>query len=82
LRPVEVREIPRHHVAVLELRRIGERLKKSAPHDLKTLLGARGTPGPIMVLVEHAADAKAFGPYLIGAIERIDKKSWRSVIIN
>src|SRR6266568_9632308 len=44
LGPVEVRELPGHHVTVFELRRIGERVEKAAANDLEPLLGARRTP--------------------------------------
>ena len=33
LRPVEVRECPRHHIAVLELCGIGYWLEELSPHD-------------------------------------------------
>ena len=44
LRAVEVGEGARDHVAVLELRWIGQRLEQPPPHDLKAFLGARRPP--------------------------------------
>jgi len=44
LHPVEVGERPRHHVPVLEVRRVGHRLEQPPPHDLETLLGGRRMP--------------------------------------
>ena len=44
LRAVEIGERARHHVAVLELRRIDQRLEQPPAHDLEALLGARRPP--------------------------------------
>ena len=39
-RLLEVCKSPRHYVAILELRRVGDRLEEPPPHDLEPLLGA------------------------------------------
>ena len=72
LRPVEVGEGPRHHVAVLELRRIGQRLEQPPPHDLETLLGARRPPRGLDAAhhiaqpIERLAPALAADLHVIG----------------
>ena len=45
LGPIEVRERPRDHVPVPELRGVRERLEQPSPHDLEAFLGARRPPG-------------------------------------
>ena len=41
---VEVGKGPRHYIAVLELRRIGQRLEEAPPHDLEAFLGTGRPP--------------------------------------
>jgi hypothetical protein len=45
LRAVEVGELPRDHVAVLELVGVGQGLEEPPAHDLEAFLGARRAPG-------------------------------------
>ena len=45
LGPIELRECPRDHVPVLELRGVRERLEEPPPHDLEAFLGTRRPPG-------------------------------------
>ena len=54
LRAVEIGEGPRHHVAVLELRRVGQRLEEPPAHDLEPLLGA-GRPPRGLDPADHVA---------------------------
>ena len=42
---VQIGKGARHHVAVFELRRIGERLEQTPTHDLEAFFGSGGTPG-------------------------------------
>ena len=72
LRPVEVGEGARHHVAILELRSIGQRLEQPPAHDLEALLGAgrppRGfdTAHDVAQPVERLAPALAAHLHVIG----------------
>ncbi len=45
LAAVEIGEGARHHVAILELRRVGEWLEQVPAHDLDALFGACRAPG-------------------------------------
>ena len=71
LRPVEVREGPRHHVAVLELRRIGQRLEQPPPHDLEALLGAGRTPRRLDAADHIAQPIERLAPALAADLDII-----------
>lgn len=38
--------------------------------------GSNPIAGPLMVLMQHEAEAEAFSPYLVGALESADEAEW------
>ena len=48
---------------------------------LLTTCGPNPIRGPLMVLVQHRQDAEAFGPYLVGALQRAEGGHWQIEIV-
>ena len=66
---VEIGKGPCHHVAVGELRRIGQGLEEPAAHDLKPLFGARWPPGGLDTPDHVAQPVERFAPALAAHLD-------------